>query len=88
MSLLVSSSSLALAMSHHHIDDADDAHSRALDATSMDPWGPSHALLDQLCQFTHNTRHCADVLHVLYDALNATGPQWRRVLKVRVSLHP
>lgn len=59
-----------------------DVHSRALDATSTDPWGPSHSLMEELRVYTQ-TRHCADILRVLHDALTSSGAHWRRVLKVR-----
>ena len=58
-----------------------DARGCALDATSTDPWGPSQFLMEELHVYTQ-TKHCADVLHVLHDALTSRGPQWRRVLKV------
>jgi hypothetical protein len=59
-----------------------DARTQAMDATSTDPWGPSRSLMEELRVFTR-TRACADVLHVLHDALTARPPQWRRILKVR-----
>ncbi|KAF8483205.1 hypothetical protein JB92DRAFT_3032249 [Gautieria morchelliformis] len=63
----------------------DNARSRALDATSTDPWGPSHSLMEELRAYTQ-TRDCADILHVLHDALTSNGPHWRRVLKALITI--